>query len=201
MSELFLLIGPCWLAPCIVALFGSGKWKDWRAVAFVLAATAALTLNFLALNLMPELVPSTPWLDALRWNWIGKIGGIAITLVVYALLSADFEDGGRAVRPSATTGVAVSCSRFAGSHHTILWCELVLRHPATADGRSAQPIRHRCQGWTRKQVSGGCCWRCWSAQWGNHTVSQGSTSAGERSRSLLLFWVGACRRSGVDAAR
>lgn len=87
MDELLILIGLCWFFPCLVALVAAGKWNDRRAIALIVATTVSLAGNFLALSVLPGLLPTTAWLTALNWNWVGKLGAIAVTLLTYALMS------------------------------------------------------------------------------------------------------------------
>jgi membrane protease YdiL (CAAX protease family) len=73
-----------WIALASLALLGLFSGRDPARRAWALAATATLAL-FLALRVLPQVVPGERWIgDA--WDWSGPLLGLAGVLVVASLL-------------------------------------------------------------------------------------------------------------------
>ncbi len=87
MLDLAKLVGLCFAMPIGLALLVSGQFRNRRALWLSVAAVGAVLLNFIAVGVVPPLLPQPAILDGTHWNWLGKVCTIVATMSVYAALS------------------------------------------------------------------------------------------------------------------
>ena len=109
MAELVKMAAYCFGAPLLLALAVSGRWRSPTAWLSSLAAVGVLVATLLAVAVAPPLLPTTPFIDALKWNWVGKVASIIVTLMAFLLLpAAAKEEAGLFRRPTPSNWGAVA---------------------------------------------------------------------------------------------
>ena len=91
MVEVIQLLSFCFGLPLLVVLVLSGQWQTPKAWGFGFLGFASLTATILAVAFVPALLPHSKFIDALKWNWIGKIASITATLLIFICLPKNLK--------------------------------------------------------------------------------------------------------------